>query len=121
MYINVSDAYENARFLCDQYYMACPEVEFIVINRKSTALVDSLDELFYAIHASLIVTEQHFICIKYEYELIQNNFQTVTFIKAKFSLLFVMFILLIFFQPMKNQKSVQCVMCHLISTICYLN
>ncbi len=30
----VVDAYENARFLCDQYYMTSPEAEFQVVNRK---------------------------------------------------------------------------------------
>ena len=30
----VSDAYENARFLCEQYYMTAPECNFICLNRK---------------------------------------------------------------------------------------
>lgn len=30
----VRDAYENARFLCDQYYLASPELEIVEHNRK---------------------------------------------------------------------------------------
>lgn len=29
----VRDAYENARFLCDQYYLASPELELVEYNR----------------------------------------------------------------------------------------
>ncbi len=33
--LQFSDAYENARFLCEQYYMAAPDCNFTCHNRKS--------------------------------------------------------------------------------------
>lgn len=32
------DAYENARFLCEEYYNAAPECKFFMRSRKSSYL-----------------------------------------------------------------------------------
>lgn len=36
----VRDAYENARFLCDQYYMASPDLVVKQSNGKSAKYID---------------------------------------------------------------------------------
>ena len=38
----VKDAYENARFLCDQYYMSSPALEIIEHNGKLLEINNSL-------------------------------------------------------------------------------
>ena len=44
--IHFADAFENAQFLCDQYYMTSPDVEYECHCRKSLFIVvTSLDTI----------------------------------------------------------------------------
>ena len=57
---HVSDAYENARFLCEQYYMTAPGCDIECHNRKF--VLSRCQFILFLYHSSAIVTPARLCC-----------------------------------------------------------